>query len=543
MDNQYVANQNTTFVPSKILKVFPDAQGVDIKPSGRGTSQFIFQFADFLNFINPETLRLRFNLKFAGRGMPKPNPVAGTHSLFRHMRTQSLNSLAVLEEVDEYSSATAMMYSYSQDDGTIHNRELNEGLSLTNNSAEQLFWAPQNLPSATLNTANVPKSVAISLPVHSGLIGENASVLPVASLGGLKLTMETNTLMKSVKLANNSGKGEAKEGTLTAQVSAAAWTGNADLIVNLILTQVSSVESGFEVGDAVYYDLGGVDTIVGLVVYVNDGAGQTQIGVRGDVIATTGTGPLLIAGTKIYTKATDRFNGWTPTANMVGSGAVAELTLANSLAPVKIDYTISDLECIVEQIQPPQSYTNELVKKLNSREGLVMVYKNTTLQKVNLIGLNGVLSASIPNQSQKVYAVNVMPLNSTDTYNGNNLTAVGVDGAQNYQFIVNSTLVPDQRCPLRRMGLTPSYVEQLHLQEVRKSLIASGVFVKNLQNAEKNFIIGRGVGMYGAVSDITKSDLSVRIEYLGATRQKTLNCYVCSARTMVIRPNQVQVIM
>ena len=543
MENQYVANQNTTFVPSKTLKVFPDAQGVDIKPSGRGTSQFIFQFADFLNFINPETLRLRFQLKFAGRGMPKPNPVAATSSLFRHMRTQSINSLSVLEEVDEYSSSVAMSYSYSQDDGTIHNRELNQGLSLTNNSAEQLFWAPQNLPSVGISTANVSKSVAISLPVYSGLIGENASVLPVASLGGLKLTMETNTLMKSVKLANDSGKGGAKEGELVAPISAASWTGNADFIRSLTFTAKSSVDCGFECGDAIYYDLGGVDTLIALVVEVDDGAGQTQLKVRGDVVANTGVGPVLAAGTKIFTKAVDRFEGWTPTTNMVGSGAVALLVQANLLAKVRVDYTITNLECIVEQIQPPESYTNELVKKLNSREGLVMVFKNTTLQKVNLIGLNGLLSASIPNQSQRVYSVNVMPLNSTDSYNGNNLTAVGVDGAQSYQFVINSVLTPDQRVPLRRMGLTPSYVEQLALQETRKSLIASGVFVKNLQNANENFIIGRGTGMYGAVSDITKSDLSVRVEYVGAARQKTLNCYICSARTMVIRPNQVQVIM
>ena len=92
------------------------------------------------------------------------------------------------------------------------------------------------------------------------------------------------------------------------------------------------------------------------------------------------------------------------------------------------------------------------------------------------------------------------------------------------------------------MTLTPPYVEQLHLQELRKSLVSSGVFVRSLQNAERNFVIGRAVSMYGAVSDITKSDLSVRIEYDNAVRQKTLNCYVCSARTMVIRPNEVQVI-
>lgn len=541
-ENQYVANENTIFVPSKILKIFPDAQGVDIHANGKGTSQFIFQIPDYLNFINPETLRLRFNMKFSDcRGMPKPNPVAAANSLFRHMRTQSINSLSILEEIDEYSSYVGMTYSYSQDDGIIHDRELNEGLSLTNNSAQQLFWSAQNLPSVGITAANTPKSVALSLPVHSGVLGRDASVLPVAALGGVKLTMETNSLMKSIKLANNSGKGEDKQALVKTQVAAGDWNNaSLDHLVGIVVKNADSVDCGFEIGDAIYYDVAGVDTLIGLVVSVDANAGDTRIQVRGDVPINTDW-KLLAVDTPLYTKAIDRFNGWTPGANMSGT-ASASITLAKTEAAKSIDYTITDLEMIVEQLQPPESYTNELVKKLNSREGLVMVYRNSTLQKVNLIGTNGVLSASIPNQSQKVYAINIMPLNSTDSYNGDNLTAVGVDGAQNYQFVINDVLVPDQRCPLRRMTLTPPYVEQLHLQELRKSLVSSGVFVRSLQNAERNFVIGRAVSMYGAVSDITKSDLSVRIEYDNAVRQKTLNCYVCSARTMVIRPNEVQVI-
>ena len=149
MDNEYKANDNTLFIPTKKLKIFPDAQGIDIKPNGRGTSQFIFQIPDYLNFVNPETLRLRFDLQMSGRGLPKPDPSAATSSLFRHMRVQTQNGLNLLEEVAEYSSRVAMEYSYSQDDGVIHDREINEGLSLTNNSAQQLFWNAQNLPSAT----------------------------------------------------------------------------------------------------------------------------------------------------------------------------------------------------------------------------------------------------------------------------------------------------------------------------------------------------------------------------------------------------------
>lgn len=542
MENEYVANQNNLFIPTKTLKLFPDAQGVNIKANGEGTSRFNFSFPDYLNFINPSTLRLRFNLEFEGRGMAKPNPVAGVSSLFRHMRVQTQNGLNLLEEVDEYASRVAMEYSYGQDDGKIHDREINEGLSLTNNAAQQLFWAAQNLPSVGITTPNVAKKVAISVPVWSGILGEQSSVLPVAACGGVNLTMEMNNLMKSTKLGNNSGKGQKKQVKVKTQVAAGDWNNaSLDHLVGIVVKTAESVDSGFEIGDAIYYDVAGVDTLIGIVVSVDANAGDTRIQVRGDVAINTDW-KLLAVDTELYTKASDRYNGWTPGANMQGTASAA-ITLANTEAAKKVNYTITDLEAIVEQVQPPDSYVNDLVKKINSNEGLVMNYKNTTLHKINLVGTSGLLNASIPNTATRVYSFNIMPLNSTDTYDGNNLTCVGTDAAENYQMVINDQLVPDQRCSLRRMGLTPAYVEQLFLQELRKSLVNSGVFVRNLQNAEKNFVIGRAVSMYGAVSDITKSDLSVRIEYgANATRQKTLNCYVCSARTLIVRDNEVQVV-
>jgi len=541
MENEYVANQNSLFIPTKSLKVFPDAQGVDIKPNGKGTSQTIFTLPSHLNFINPETFRLRYNLTFSGRGMPKPSAVAGVSSLWRHMRLQTQNGLHLCEEVEDYSSRVAMEYSYGQDDGKIHDRELNEGLSLTDNSAQQLFWAAQNLPSAAITTPNVAKKVAISQPLWSGLLGESSSVLPVAALGGLKLTMETNNLMKSIKLANDSSVNGVKRGVIdTAGVAAGAWN-NASLnhIQDVPLKQLESQDSGFEIGDGLYYQN---NVLIGLVVGVKSAGGKMVLEVRGAQNAST-NGPALVENNIVFTLPQDRFEGWTPAVNMRGTGTVpAAITLANQEAPKKIDYTITELEAIVEQVQPPESYIQDLVRKINSSEGLVMNYKNVSLFKINQVGSNGLLNSSIPNTAKRVYSINAMPLNATDTYDGNNLTCVGGDGAQSYQFVINDTLTPDQRCSLRRMSLTPPNVEQLHLQELRKSLMNSGVFVRNLQNAEKNFVIGRAVSMYGSVSDITKSDLSLRVEYSGAVRQKTLNVYVCSARTLVVRNNEIQVI-
>ncbi len=91
--------------------------------------------------------------------------------------------------------------------------------------------------------------------------------------------------------------------------------------------------------------------------------------------------------------------------------------------------------------------------------------------------------------------------------------------------------------------MTPAYVEQQHLQELRKSLISSGCFVRSLQRPENNFIIGRATSMGAAVSDITKSDLSLRLQYGDNTKQKVLNCYICEARTLVVREREVDVIV
>lgn len=540
MENEYVANDNNLFVPTKKLKLFADAHGVHIKPNGNGSSQFVFTIPDYLNFVNPETLRLRYNLEFTGRGMPKPDPAAACSSLYRHMRVQTKNGMELLEEVSEYSSRVAMEYSYGQDEGKIADRAINEGLSLTNNAKNQMFWAAQNLPSQGITTAPVAKKCAISLPLWSGILGEQAQVLPVAAVGGVRLQMETNNLKKSVRLALDSKKGKGTK--VKTQVAAATWN-NASLnhLVDVELEGGDGIQSNYQIGDAVYYDVGGVDTLIGIVTSIGTAASQFQLQVRGNVAAST-DGFLLAVGTEIYTVPKDRFEGWSPGVNMQGTvGAVsAAITLALTEAAVKVDYTMTDMEMIVEQISPPDSYVNALVKKINSGEGLVMTYKNTTMHKVNLVGTQGMLNASIPNTSKRVYSVNCMPLASVDSYDAGNLTAKP-DQIESYQFVINDQLIPDQKVPLSRLSMTPAYVEQLHLQETRKSLVNSSVFVKSLQNAEKNFVIGRAVSLYGAVSDVTKSDLSLRLEYGAATYQKTLNCYLCTARTLVIKRDEINV--
>ena len=543
MENEYAANQSNLMIPTSRKKLFTDVHGVKIKPLNNGTSQFSFTLPSYLNFLDNRKLRMRYDLTMTGRGMPKPNSSAGCHSLFRNMLVRTQNGMKTLETLDEYSSMVAYQYSYSQDQGIIHNREINEGLSLTNNSANQLFWQAQNLPSVGITTANVAKKVAINQEIYSGILGSESTVLPVGAVAGIKLICEMNTVKKSIRLANDSSKTGEKNALVKTQVVAAAWNNaTATHTVDIVTKTLQATNSGFEVGDALYYDVAGADVLIGMVVSVGTDATNMTIKVKGDVTTSTDW-KLLAVDTKLYTRHQDRYNGWSPSANIIAGNTNAAIALGIAQAAVKIDFTLENLELIVEVVSPPKSYVDLMVKKINSNEGLVMTYKTNNLLKVGVVGVQGSLAASIPNTSTRLYAMNILPVSIADSFNGQNLIAQP-DDLNNYQFVVNSNLTPTRVIDTTRMSMTPAFVPQQHLQELRKSLVASGVFVRSLQNPEKNVIIGRGFGMGGAVSDVTKSDLQVRLEYgSNATTQKILFCFMCEARTLIIRDREVDVIV
>jgi len=542
-ENEYEANTSDLMIPTSRKKLFADVHGVTIKALNKGTSQFSFTLPDYLNFLNNQKLRLRYDLTMSGRGMPKPNPSAGVHSLFRNMLVRTQNGMKTLETLDEYSSMVAYQYSYSQDQGIIHNREINEGLSLTNNSSNQLFWAAQPLPNAGITAANVAKKVAINQEIYSGLLGANSTILPVGALAGIRLTVEMNSLKKAIRLANDSSKTGAKSALVKTQVAAADWnSGSVTHVVDIVTKTLQTADSGFEVGDAIYYEAGGVDTLIGMVVSVGNNSTEMTIRVKGDV-AVSNPWKLLAVDTKLYTRPQDRFNGWTPSSNITAGNADAAIALGISAAAIKVDYVMENLEMIVDVVQPPKSYVDLMEKKINSKEGLVMNYKTDNLLKVGVVGTQGSLAASIPNTSRRLYAMNILPVPIADTFDGQNLTAVP-DDLENYQFVVNGNLQPTRVIDTTRMSLTPAYVPQQHVQEMRKALVSSGVFVRSLQNPEKNVIIGRAFGMGGAVSDVTKSDLQVRLEYgSNATTQKILFCFMCEARTLIIRDTEIDVIV
>jgi hypothetical protein len=445
-----------------------------------------------------------------------------------------------------------MSYSYEMDEKIQHDRSLNEGLSLTESPENQLFWNSQPLTATDTTAASIPKKIAISQPLYSGLLGKDSTALPVSAVGGLRLSMEMNGIRKSIKV-NSRSELLNTPFTVQTQVAGTAFndttggTRDVNHTVNIKLGQIITTQyREFEIGDHIYAK-SGTDAEIDLGVLVKVGFDTTDsnkivLTVKSPVAAGT-DGTTVPQNSKVYTKAADRINGWTPPGTITVATS-APILLAIAQAKIGVSYTISDLEMILEQLQPPQSYIDSLVAKINSSDGLVMNYKNVSLLKINLTGKNGLLSASIPNTAKRVYSINAMPLRSVDIDNGNNLIADSPDGLESYQFVINNQLTPDQRVEMTRLSATIPKIEQLYITELHKSLLNSGAMVRTLQRPYDNVVIGRACSLFGAVSDITKSDLQLRLEYdnVADRYQKTLNCYVCSARTLVVKRDAIDVV-
>ena len=91
------------------------------------------------------------------------------------------------------------------------------------------------------------------------------------------------------------------------------------------------------------------------------------------------------------------------------------------------------------------------------------------------------------------------------------------------------------------------YEEPIQLWELIKALGSCGVAVKNIQNGEDNFAIGRSLGMYGGVYNLRETgDLSLRTEYNGTTaptKNKLFLNYICHIRRLVVNANEKTIIL
>lgn len=550
-------NENNEFIPQKSLIVKPEAQ-VDYNPRTQNNLRFLVP--QFLGFINPADTTLNYKLVMSGKGSPQPSPKAGVHSLWRDLRIRDGSSQATLEEIQDYNVLTSTWWGYTQNESIANKRNLFEGRQVNPDKTRNVYYnsSAQKWQSGAV-TGQTPAQLSIKQPVYSGILGGD-KVFPVVATQGLRVEMTLDNIQRScvyqqgdLGLATETGgvttgkylesKGAKAIGddektaidtvfTIDIEAPGASVSGRG---VNLDALPYDN--NPFSVGDLLH--IGTTDALntsesLGVITgFQADATKNLVISYIPNRVVGGGLVGAYGAGSAVFVKNIERLNG-----------AVVQnlpaLQIASALQ--RVDFTIRDIELHVGVVSPPESYINSMNSQIKGK-GLAMDYKTYSLSRVNLNAVNGLTNQLIPAQTDRGYSVISIPLSQNDQINIETDSFQGLtDGCQNYQYVLGGLMIPDRPIDLQRYSLASPHTDALHLIEAEKSLENCGYTVRNLQRVPERFFIGRAFSKYGQVSNLENRDLSLRVEYLGATQQKLFNHYICHLRRMIVGPNGISVV-
>ena len=548
-----------SFIPTKQIVLKPESQ-VDYNP--RTQNQVKFLFPQYLGFIDPKGTQMTYKLTMAGRGRPQPSGRAGVHSLWRDFRIQDGTAQTVLEEVQDYNVLTSQWWGYTQNDSIASKRNLFEGRQVSEAIDRNIYYQPANARwegAGGVTAAQPAQTLQIQQPLYSGILAGD-KVFPLVATQGLRLSLTLDNLQRSLEFATGSlGLEQANCLSLKAEILGSTGADDAAKQAKVAIgdeftCMVKRPADGkggrgvyraatpfnnnpFDIGDRLYIALedGTLEKSLGVITKFEANAGSDnslQISFIPDRANAAALGTDYPADSKIYVKKLDRLNGVVVTD--VPAAQIAA-------AATQVSYTIADIEWLVSVVTPPEQYVKALTSQVSSGKGLAMDFKTYALHRVNLAANNGLTTQLVPATSRRACSILSVPLSQAIQLDiGEDSFGGVIDGCQNYQCVLGGHLIPDRPISIARYTQAEPKVDALHLIELEKSLVNCGHGVRNLQRAPRRFLVGRAFSKHGQVADLSQRDLSLRVEYTGATSQKLYNHYVCHLRRMVVSPRGVQ---
>jgi len=566
----FKANENSMFVATKTISIKPEAQ-IDYNPSNQNNIRWLIP--QHIGFFDPRQTQLKYKLTMSGRGYAKPDSRAGAHSLLRDLRIMDGTGTTELESIQDYNVLTAQWWGYTQNESIAHKRDLFEARSANQNVDNQLLYGTPPIwtgGAAVATTSRSEKTIEVTQPIYSGILGGDR-VFPVVATQGLRVQMVLDNLNRSLQNPSTEGIVDASIvsdtsfNDLESKIAILGSTGGtaaakqektapADTFTVSIKRPEDSANgrgvnrnalpfnnNPFDIGDMLYIaktDRSEEATLGVITAFGVDGDNDLSITFNPNrangVALGSGGGQDYPIASRVYIKQQDRVNG-VITANTSPAAVTASVA-------TKISYSIQDIEMLMLQVQPPPQYIEGMMKQVSSDKGLSMDYRTWTLYRFNLSTQNGLTNQLIPAVQTRAYSILSIPLGITEQNNINKDSFKGLtDGCQNYQYVYGGSLIPDRPINLVRYTQTPERTDALHIVELEKSLVNAGYGVRNLLRVPNRFLLGRAFSKYGQVMNLAPQDLSLRVEYEGATQEKLYEHFVQSLRRVNISSKGVMV--
>jgi len=552
----FKANQPNAYVPSKSVAIKPD-----VVSSVGQNEQIRISVPSFVGFIDPNQTYLKFNLTHndvKGQLVPDPN-AGGGHAIIRNILYRDGNNQATLEFNEDYNANFALLKHYTETPSTIHKRELFNGVQNSNGDSmnqKTLYYGAKADPAggstgtAPDNTVRPANSPTVMLPLNSG-IWKQGNILPVSAMNGMRIVIDTEDINRSHRYLDTFGENEHKleaSGRVLLKTAKAVdddkrTDGGASCNV-----KIQAVDNPFEVGDRLYVCDAGTngtnEEVLGDITGFSETAGDLVISYEADRNFNAGLTAIHAIDSLVYYKMADRKVGRAVFAR-ADSGANVKTGVVN--APT---YTMSDIELIVQSVQPPANYVAGLLKASASEKGVsldIMTYELHRHNQANKLGLSQI---QIPTLMKRAKSLFSQPLATSDAvargFAHSSLSGI-VDNAKNYEWVWGTNHYPSRLVPLDRYsqvvaGGQENRNEALHTSELQKAVVNVNEPVRNLQQIAKHFCIARGLTKYGQIMDLSTQTLSLRVDYnAGASEDKLFNNYIYGLKRININKDGVSV--
>lgn len=549
------AEPQSQYIPSKSQSIKPDV----ISDVGEG-SQIRLHLPSFLNFVDPQNTYFKTSVQIVGgRGTIVPEPKAGgIAALFRNVLLRSGDG-TTLESIEDYNVLASTIKPFTSQSTLKHKQALFEGQQAIPTTGNSLYYGAEDEISgssaATTGSVRARNTPEVYTKLQTGLF-TGSQIIPMNILGGMRILIDTEDANRALRLISTDGcfrtTGEvfgiaikmAADKALAADKRTGVPGENTNYFTLTTDIDIDGErENPFVINDKLYVSAlsnpGTDEDELGLIVgFFADG---NKIGIAYVPQRDVNAGLAFehpAATSVVYAKTDDRVASFSGLLGKTDVGAVGSGTI-DLLQPT---YNLSNIEMLVETVQPPDAYQTGMTKKAMSAEGISMDILTSELHRYNQVSASGITQIQIPTLAQRAKSVLCSPLQQDNFRSWTQSSLSGVaDGATSYQFQFGNELVPNRRAALSRYSQVPAKVEPLHVTELQKALINISQPVFSLQNVESHFCIARAFSRYGQIASLSDETISLRVDYAAGAKQKVFNNYIFKLARITISQGQVRV--
>ena len=542
-------------------------------------------------FIDLSQSRFKMNVSFAlptitadsGALRVQLDAQTGLHSLIRSIRIFTGRKTALLEEIEGYDILTALRFDYETNDNLRRKRAITEGSTdydpacrgtlgntktIQANCFSNPYFSTIQGDSPTLNTSfttgdNNLQVVKAELHLNTGLF-RNEAVFPALLTDGLfieillqekkKVFRKLDSVTKDRSLRLNP-MFHSTNGSDSSSHTSGSWV-NAGAITSFYVTRDNNNTSTnvfpFVVGQKFSftdYDDKVTNASVGTITQIEQ-----------DKNASTAPSKIKITTTAITSNL-----GFTAGGSNASRIFMVDKT-PDEATSYDVDYTISDVELIVKQIQVPDGYEQSMMNMMKEGGTINYDYRSFTNYRYSQLSGDNVANIRLPLIESRATSILCIPTDASN-YSGKELLSgsttyvehrdsedvvvrscrpslVGIsDNLQDYQFIYDGKINPSRRVDVSKISAKNSISQQWCI-EAEKALAMADIEPLSFMAFQRNFFIGRALALgKNAVYDARGKDFNLQVEYTGAvqTKNKLWNNYVSHIRRLVIRNGSIAV--